>query len=290
MTLFGADNAPSLGGRFAHLPDPSTDDELLHVIDWFGRQGDLATAFGEAVRTSIDSVIDTRNTARWDLEQCDDVEKSYLGFKVEHLVRGVWSIPYGNQGMDYDIDGVDVDCKWSKNFGGWQIPREAVDHICLLIWAGEKTNELAAGLLRSHADLLVGGNQDKKRTIQSPHGRGRIHWLVPRAAHLPPNFLLHLPGDDRQAILSKSGGDARAAELFRRCVGVIIPRQAVDAVGQQTDSARRARAVRPQLLADGLEILNGTWVADRARAEELGGPVPGRYEWVSLHSGGPLAG
>jgi hypothetical protein len=285
VTLFGdEDEVPD--GPFEHLPDPSTDVELNRVVAWFKAHSNLAIEFGQAIRESIDAVIDTPNTGRWDLEQCDRVEKSYLGFKVENVVRGNWDLPLGQHGMDYSIDGVDVDCKWSKNFGGWQIPMEAVDHICLLVWSSEKTNELAVGLLRTHDEILVGGNQDKKRNIQSPHGRSRIRWIVDRGSHLPPNFLLHLTPDDRAAILSQRGGEARAAELFRRCEGVVIPRHTVDAIGQQTDSARRARAVRSQLKEAGWEILNGTWISDRRRAQELGGPIPKPGEWVSLRSDG----
>jgi hypothetical protein len=190
--------------------------------------------------------------------------------------------------MDYCVEGIDVDCKWSKKWGGWQIPREAVGHICLLISAQDDTRELEVGLVRIHEEILVGGNQDKKRTIQSPAGREEILWLVPRTFSLPDNFLLHLPAEDRSAILAHRGGDARARELFIRCEGVIIKRHTIESIGQQLDEARRFRGeTRRQLRDLGFEVLNGHWRDQKARAGELGGPVPqNSAEWVCLRSDG----
>lgn len=187
--------------------------------------------------------------------------------------------------MDYQIDGVDVDCKWTKNFGLWQIPREAVGHICLVVWAKDETREFAVGLIRIREEILVGGNQDKKRTIQSPGGRSEIRWLVPLMPSLPKNFLERLRAVDRDAILGHRGGDDRLTELFIRCEGEIIKRHTIESVAQQKDALRRARAVRPRLLPLGLELLNGNWNEHKQRAKELGGPVPAdSEEWVCLRS------
>jgi hypothetical protein len=61
-------------------------------------------------------------------------------------------------------------------------------------------------------------------------------------------------------------------------------------VGQQQDDARRFRGgrggVRDLLASEGFEVLNGTWLADRKRAAELGGPVPKKGESVCLHLDG----
>lgn len=264
------------------------DEELQTVADWFHQRGDLAAAFGVAIRTSLDEVIDTPRTKRWSLEQCGDQEKAYVGVKVEHVIRGIFDLPPGPGKMDYDVAGVDVDCKWSKTFGRWQIPREAVGHICLLVWATDETQEMAVGLIRISAEILVGGNQDKKKTIQSPGGLSRVVWLVSRCASLPQNFVLHLPQVDRAAILAAPGGDARARELFRRCEGVILPRHTIESIGQQVDEGRRFRGeTRKRLKSEGFEVLNGHWKDQRARAAELGGPVPhGSSEWVCLRSDG----
>ena len=111
---------------------PTTDPQLDLVEAWFRQQTDLIGTFGVAVRTALDEVIETARTTRWDLEQCGNQEKAYVGVKLENVVRGLFNFEPGALGMDFDVDGVDVDCKWSKSWGRWQIPCEAVGHICLL--------------------------------------------------------------------------------------------------------------------------------------------------------------
>lgn len=264
------------------------DPGLGEVERWFLQQGDLAHRFGCAVRTALDEVIDTTRTSRWSLDQCNDQEKAYVGVKVEHVVRGEFELKAGRRGMDYCIEGVDVDCKWSKNFGGWQIPVEAEGHVCLLIWADDDASDVAVGLTRISSRLLVGGNRDQKRTLKRPEGLSSVRWLVDRGGHaLPVNFLLHLPPADRDAILSKRGGDERAAELFRRCQRTLIDRHVVESIGQQKDPTRRVRGeTRRRLLDEGLVLLTGTFLPARRLAAELGGPVPARGQWVCL----PLEG
>jgi hypothetical protein len=241
-------------------PPREVDPELDRVSDWFESQDDLEEAFGMCVRTAIDEVIDTPRTGRWNFNDCGKQELAY----------------------------VDVDCKWSKKWGGWQIPREAVGHVCLLVWGCDDDCELAVGVLRIREEILVGGNQDKKRSIQSPGGRSEIRWLIPRTESLPPNFLLHLPDEDRKAILGHKGGDARARELFLRCEGVIIRRHTIESIGQQIDEARRFRGeTRQEMLDLGFEVLNGHWKPHRARALELGGVVlTDSTEWVCLRTDG----
>lgn len=273
-------------------PEPGVDPELDRVTAWFETQGELQELFGVAIRRALDEIIDTARTGRWDLEQCNDQEKAYVGVKIEHVIRGTFDLGQGEQyKMDFDVEGIDVDCKWSKNFGGWQIPNEAVGHLCLVVWADEPTNEMAVGLIRISEEILVGGNRDEKRSIQSPGGRSQIRWLVEPGPGLPPNFLFHLDAEDRDAILSQPSGDARARELFVRCEGLIIHRHTIESIGQQTDEGRRFRGeTRANLKAEGFEILNGHWKDQRARAAELGGPVPqNSSQWVCLRSDGSTA-
>ena len=267
--------------------EAAADADLDLVTWWFQAQSDAAETIGMAIREAIDEIIDTPRTGRWDIETCNDQEKAYLGVKIEHVIRGAYRLEHG-QRMDFDIAGVDVDCKWSKNRNGWQIPLEAVGHICLLVWADDPSNQMSVGLVRITDDILVGGNRDGKRTIQSPGGREKIRWIVPPGPGLPPNFLLHLAASDRGAILAHKGGDARARELFIRCEGIIIHRHTIESIGQQIDESRRFRGeTKQRMLAEGFEILNGHWSDQKARAAELGGPVPqGSKQWVCLRSDG----
>ncbi|HEX2040849.1 MAG TPA: NaeI family type II restriction endonuclease [Acidimicrobiales bacterium] len=275
----------SIGGG---PPARGEDVELDLVTDWFSNSfADMPGRFGAAIRKALDELIDTPRTGRWSIEQCNKQEKAYVGVKVEHVIREQFGLPHGVR-ADFAVAGVDVDCKWSNEVGCWQIPIEAVGNLCLLVWANDHTSEMAVGVLRTVEELLVGGNRDRKRTIQRPAGVRRIRWLVPRGPGLPENFLLHLDPDYRAAILAHRGGDARARELFIRCEGVVIRRHTIESVGRQVDEGRRFRGeTRAALLADGFEVLNGHWRAQQQRAKELGGPVPrDSTEWVCLRSDG----
>lgn len=185
------------------------DDAIPHVHSALSCAGDLEAIFGECIRTALDEVIDTARTGRWDLKQCGDQEKAYVGVKVENVIRGRFELPPARRKMpDYEIDGVDVDCKWSKNMWGWSIPTEAVDQICILVHGDDDKSGFCVGLARIRNNLLnPGANKDGKRTL-SRNGRGAIYWICPPDSPLPRNYLLHMPGEDRDAILAHRGGDA----------------------------------------------------------------------------------
>lgn len=261
-------------------------EELDAVFDFFAP--DCKNRMGGLIRRGTDEIIATPRTSRWNLDQCNNQEKAYLGVNIENLLRGTYNLPDGTLGMDFSVRGVDVDVKWSRTFGRWQIPTEAVGHICLLVHADDLTGEMAVGLIRIRDELLVGGNKDKKRTIQSPGGMSEIRWLVDRGTPVPENFLMSLRKRDRDAILAPLGGDERARELFTRCEGLIISRQTIESIGQQSDGARRFRGeTRAALLEDGFEVLNGHWIKDRERALVLGGVVlNSSAEWVCLRTDG----
>ncbi|MEV8551213.1 NaeI family type II restriction endonuclease [Streptomyces glaucescens] len=263
------------------------DPELAVVLEFF--TPNVISRMGAIIRRATDEIIATPRTRRWTLDQCNDQEKAYLGVNIENIVRYEYQLNEGSAGMDFDVHGVDVDCKWSRNFGSWQIPPEAVGHICLLVHGDDVTGEFAVGLLRVREEILVGGNRDQKRTIQSPGGMSEITWLVRRGeARLPENFLMSLRKQDRDAILAPRGGDARAVELFKRCEGMVIHRHTIESIGQQVDEARRFRGeTRRKLREEGFEVLNGHWKSNRARAWELGEVVlTDGSQWVCLRTDG----
>lgn len=248
--------------------------------------GNLVEILGACIRTALDEIIDTARTGRWELEQCGDQEKAYLGVKIENVVRGRFELaPARRKAPDYEIAGIDVDCKWTKNMWQWSIPTEAEGIICLLLHADDAKSTFCAGLLRIQSDLLnPGANKDQKRTIRKD-ARGEIEWLCRPGSPLPNNFLLHMDSTDRDAILAHRGGDARLCELFRRHPGVLIKRHTIESLSQQVDATRRARATREVLGPEGFEVLNGHWKADKARALELGGPaLHDSTDWVCLPS------
>jgi Restriction endonuclease NaeI len=101
-----------------------------------------------------------------------------------------FEIPNGSE-LDWSIDGHDLDCKFSKDIGGWEIPMEmyvceehggrsgSADHPALLLWLNDDTSQWAAGLLRV-TDFKLGWrnelatglrkrayNRDNKRRIDN---------------------------------------------------------------------------------------------------------------------------
>lgn len=267
---------------------PLGADPELDRVAAFLRSAQRLEGIRFAVRRALDEVIATNRTRRWNLDQCNNQEKAYVGVNLENILREVLELPpHRPRRPDFEIDGIEVDCKWSRSFNGWMIPREAMGHLCLLVYGDDLDDQLAVGLVRVRDDILVKGNQDKKRSFQSPEGLSEVRWLLGLGAHLPPNFLMSLRKEDRDAILRQSSGDARIQMLFRRCEGMLISRSIIEAIGQQKDAARRARGKTIECLQkEGLEVLNGWRNEKKARALELGGPEIDASTWICLASDG----
>jgi hypothetical protein len=101
--------------------------------------------------------------------------------------------------------------------------------------------------------------------------------------------LLHLPDEDREAILGARStrgnqhGQARVNELFRRVQGRIIRRAVLETVAQQDDPMKRVRGnggARDRLRAEGIVIL-GHQDRDPTVAAALALPVPRKGEFVA---------
>ena len=279
--------ATSSSGLAADPLPRSADHELDRVIGWLSSKPRLDLV-RQAVRQALDEVIATARTRRWNLDQCNNQEKAYVGVNLENILRACLDLPpHRPRRPDFDIAGVEVDCKWSRQLNGWMIPQEALGHLCLLVYGDDLDDRMAVGLIRIRDEILVKGNRDGKRNLQSPEGLSEVRWLLEPGPWLPPNFLMSLRKVDRDAILGQSSGDARLQMLFRRCEGMTISRDVIEAVGQQKDAARRARGSTIECLLDeGLEVLNGWKVEKQQRAKELGGPKIDASTWVCLRSDG----
>lgn len=246
------------------------DEDLESVYSYFTAIPGLSVMVGKAIRQAFNEVIDGARTKRYRYEQLDKEEKTYIGKKIEIILRDALGLPKGDI-CDLNIDGVEVDIKWSAS-GQWMIPRENIDQICLVITATD--NEAGAtftvGLIRTTLAVLNRGtNQDQKRTI-SKVGMRQMRWLFQREP-MPSNFLLTLPVETRERILSRAGGQARINELFRLVQRRPIPREAIESIGNQRDTAKRVRDARLDLEAEGIKILSGRY--DRIEAQRLGLPV-----------------
>jgi hypothetical protein len=241
--------------------------------------GDLHSLFAKAIRQALDEVIDGGRTGRWAIAQLEKTEKTYIGTKIEILVRTALELPR-EKPLDTVIEGHPVDIKWSSVRSAWQIPTEAVDQICLLIAGDEARGTFEVGLFRCLDRLLnVGRNKDGKRTV-SKHGRTHIRWLV-SSGELPPNFLATLDPSVRDSIIAEPPGQARVRKLFTLVQKTPVPRLTVETLAQQRDPMRRIRKDKRDPLG-GLRVLGGHYANTNSIVQKLGYPPLAKDEYMSV--------
>ncbi|MGW0966711.1 NaeI family type II restriction endonuclease [Streptomyces sp. NPDC002516] len=273
------------------------DSELDEVYEHIKALDPTGRRFAGVLRDTIDQLLNGEVTGRYDWKTLFKTEKTHAGTLVEINLQREFRFADGDA-MDYQIAGVDVDCKYSQQFGGWMIPPEAMGHLCLLAWADDYTSLWSVGLIRIRDEWLnTGSNRDLKLTIKAGH-RDKIKWLW-RDADLPENVLLHMDPSDRDAVFAVNSGQGRLNELFRRAQKRRIGRNVVRSVAQQKDYMKRVRGnggSRSALMPEGILIM-GDYASHREIAGQLGLPLPEEGEFVSArvvsaqarHQGAPLA-
>jgi hypothetical protein len=303
-------------------PPTSLEDPELHAVAAYLRSRDTdGSRFAEVLRNTYEQLFDGQRTGRFSTDVLLKTEKTHMGTLVEINLQREFEFPGGEQ-MDYKIEGVEVDCKFSQDLGGWEIPPEAYDplerfstnprspipaeaiaayeltgpnaaHLCLVVWANDPASRWEAGLVRAQVGNLrrrpdgsLVRNRDNKVKL-SADGEARILWLwaTPR---LPDNLLLGLQPSVREEILgARSGvrvsGQARINMLFRRVQGRLIRRAVVLTVGQQDDALKRARDARlGRHLGDEGILVLGHQEGDPEVAEALELPRPRKGEFISI--------
>ncbi|MFI6547433.1 NaeI family type II restriction endonuclease [Streptomyces prunicolor] len=258
------------------------DSELRAVHAELIAQDPFGDRFATVLRDTIDQLLNGETTGRYDWKTLLKTERTHAGTLVEINLQREFMFADGKS-MDYQIAGIEVDCKYSQRFGGWMIPPEAMGHLCLLVWADDYTSRWSAGLFRVRDEWLnQGSNRDAKLTVKAEH-RNKILWLW-RDAELPENVLLHMDPRDRDAVFASKSGQQRLNELFRRAQRRRIGRNVVRTVAQQKDYMKRVRGnggSRSALQPEGILIM-GDYDSHRAVAEQLGLVPPREGEFVSV--------
>jgi hypothetical protein len=288
----------------------SVPPELAPFIEWFEGGDESRERFRWALRDSVDEVLDGQRTGRWAYQHLSKTEKTYLGTAVEVNLTKEYEIPNG-QDLDWSVADSDIDCKFSKDLGGWEIPMEmylcpdhgdrqgAADHPALLTWLNDDANQWAVGIITVTDERLrwkkqsTGGarvrayNRDNKRRIADGSMRD-VYWLWGGLqTDLPRNLLLHLDPASRERIFSAparrgdQAGQARTNQLFREVQERIVGRQTVLTVAQQDDAPKRARDARKQLRSEGILVL-GHQDSHPHIAGALGLLVPVKGEWIAV--------
>jgi hypothetical protein len=275
--------------------------ELAPIVEWFSSEEDARDRFRWALRDSLDELLDGQRTGRWDYQHLYKTERTYLGTAVEVNLTKEFDFPDGHH-LDWRIAGHDIDCKFSKDVGGWEIPMEMYrcadhrdrqgkgDYPALLTWFDDTTSSWAAGLIKITDERLrfkLNGderayNRDNKRTLANSSAE-LVYWLWGGMQDdLPRNLLLHTDADVRARILSpKLSGQRRVDQLFREVQGQIVGRQTILTVAQQDDAPKRVRDARIPLRMEGIVIL-GHQDAHPGIAAALRLPVPVKGEWIAV--------
>ena len=230
--------------------------ELEPIAEWFHSEDDARERFRWALRDSLNELLDGQRTGRWAYQHLSKTEKTHLGTVVEVNLTKEFEFANGVD-LDWQITGRDIDCKFSKDLGGWEIPMEMyqcadhgerqgkADHPALLTWFDDTTNRWAAGVITVTDERLrwkMGNlerayNRDNKRCLANTSA-GSVYWLWGGLqTDLPRNLLLHLNPDARERILSpRLSGQKRVDQLFREVQGQIVGRETVLTVAQQDDA------------------------------------------------------
>lgn len=257
-------------------PDPSLDE----VIAWFhSRVPEPERFFGQLVRKGLDEVLDGPRTGRWDFDQLEKTEKTYVGTKLEILVRSALGLERGTL-MDLEIAGYPVDIKWAMD-SGWQIPEEAHGQICLCIGGRQHLTMFQVGLVRCLPEHLnLGRNKDQKTTL-SVVGRAAMEWLVPLTA-LPQNFVASMDPEVRTRVMAEKSIQKRVTAMFRELPYVPIPRNAIRTVARtEGDPIRRTRAdAGREDPLDGMKVLSHKY--GNKIVARLGRPSLNPDEWMAV--------
>lgn len=262
-------------------PDHSVLAPIAAAIE---RQAGGLTAFRDGLphifRQAVDEVIDAPRTNRFTIGELEKTEKTYLGTKVEILLRGFLKLPRGRI-LDLSVDGVEVDIKNTMQ-RAWTIPLESHGHPALLLRLNERTALCDVGLVLVRPQYLnAGKNRDSKKTL-SAAGTGHIWWLLRRHPY-PANFWELLPASERLEIFAAGSASARLALLFAKLQRQPVSRLQVQAIAQQHDYMKRLRrngGARDAMVEQGIALLSGR--SDGPLIAALGlGPV-GTEEFISL--------
>jgi Restriction endonuclease NaeI len=271
-------------------PSPGVDPELDEVGRFILAKDPFGETFASVLRETYDQLYDGARTGRYSWTQLKKTEKTYMGTLIEINLHRAFDFADGKK-MDYLIEGVDTDCKFSQDLGGWEIPPEAYEgrHVCLVVWASEDHNRWEAGLVRviNDARLLGPENRDGKRRL-TPAGESTIRWLY-SSPTLPENLLLHIEPRVRERILDpmpasgpRISGQGRVNMLFRLVQRRLVNRASLETVAQQKDGLKRARDARRfrHLGREGILVL-GHQEDDPLVARALGLAVPKKGDFVS---------
>lgn len=262
------------------MPDEH-DEELEAVRNALINGSPKGERWANVIRRTYDMIYNGRETGRYKWSDLLKTERTHFGTLFEINAQREFQFD-GGEKLDFRIEGVEVDAKWSQELFLWMLPPECFGSLVLVAHASDVAGTWSLGLVRVTEDnRLKTSNRDAKSRLNKT-GRKAVTWLW-RDSLLPPNILLQLPEHDVHYIFSSSSGAERTNRLFRLAEGRIVHRGAVETTGQQIDTQKRVRGnggSRSALAPEGIIILSGEYHSHLA--EDLNVPIPRRGEYISV--------
>jgi hypothetical protein len=243
----------------------------------------LAEALSELVLEAVEFVLDPVRTGRTKISQLDNVEKTFIGLKVEHFIRDRLDAPKGIR--DLILAGHDVDVKNTVGTRwAWMIPPETYrnEEACLLIAANEATREAWMGLMIARPTYLGAPNRDAKRGINTGSYRN-ILWLVDGVSW-PKDRWSDINLARFRELRRIEGGSVRAAMFFSENLRKPIHRSVIETLlFDQLDPMKRLRGNRgakDYLRPKEIWLLSGAYF--NSVLARLGLPLIGNDEFIAV--------
>lgn len=197
--------------------------------------------FENAIRQATDEVLSLGRGQRWTIDQLDPTEKTYIGTRVEILIRDGLGFERGER-ADALMGKHEVDIKWSRSLQ-WMIAPRNLGVVCLGIGTNTSAQLFSAGLFVPRFELMRRTqNRDKKYSPTAAFYTRHVEWLVLRNP-LKPSFFGGLEPHIREEILKQPSAQERMKKLANLLPYTPIPRSAiVFAASKKADPLRRLRA------------------------------------------------
>lgn len=270
-------------------------DEVFRLA---GGEAQFIRIFPELIREAVEYVIDPVRTARTRVSDLDNVEKTFIGLKVEHFLRDFLGVPKGLR--DFRLLGEDVDVKNTVR-ETWMIPPETFRNAepCLLVMVATEERRCSIGIMIAREDYLNQPNRDGKRSVRRSSFE-HIHWMI-RDGQLPDSRFEGLDMVRFRELRAVNGGTNRVVQFFRENAGKVIHRTVLQALlFDQKDYMKRVRGnggARDILMAERTALFSGLYHSALIAAlglpacdkEEFMAHRCSEAEWEMVLAGGYLA-
>lgn len=243
----------------------------------------IEEALSRLIVQAVEFVLDPIRTGRTRIAQLDNVEKTFIGLKVEHFLRDALDAPKGIR--DLVLAGRDVDVKNTVGASwAWMIPLETYrsEEPCVLIAANDEERLVWMGLIKARDAYLTRPNRDSKRGVRKP-AYAHILWLV-EGEPWPPNRWAEIDMERFRELRGVKGGSKRAALFFAENLRKPIHRTvALALLYDHKDPIKRLRGnlgARDILQPQGIALMSGVY--HNTILEQLGLPRIGNDEFIAV--------